>query len=113
MFDEKNYKIVVFVPGDHLDGVKDAMFQAGAGRIGDYDCCAWQVRGQGQFRPLEGSHPQVGEHGSVETIDEYRVEMVCVGEKLAAAVAALRLAHPFEEPAFDVIELVTVPRHGS
>lgn len=99
------YKIVFFVPESHLEVVKDALFEAGAGRIGDYDRCAWQVKGQGQFRPLPGSQPYVGEEGAVEVVDEYRVEIICPDDGLPAVVAALRGSHPYETPAFDIVRL--------
>lgn len=99
------YKIVFFVPESHLEVVKDALFEAGAGRIGDYDRCAWQVKGQGQFRPLPGSQPYVGEEGAVEVVDEYRVEIICPDDRLPAVVAALRGSHPYETPAFDIVRL--------
>lgn len=98
------YKVCFYVPAEYLEAVKSAMFDAGAGRVGDYDRCAWQVLGQGQFRPLEGSQPFIGQAGEVEKVAEYRVEMVCDSECIAAAVAALKSAHPYEEPAFDVVE---------
>jgi len=100
------YKLCVYIPDSHVDSVKQAMFDAGAGRIGDYDCCAWQVAGEGQFRPLEGSDPFLGKHGELEKVREYRVEMICAVEHLEAAIAALKLSHPYEEPAYDVIALV-------
>ncbi len=98
----KLYKLAFFVPESHLEVVKAAVFATGAGRIGDYDSCCWQVLGEGQFRPLPGSHPFIGSTDVVETVAEYRVEMVCVEHHIRAAVAALRLAHPYEEPAYDV-----------
>src|SRR5690606_23657655 len=96
------YKLCFFVPESHLESVKGALFEAGAGRIGDYDCCAWQTLGQGQFRPLAGSEPFIGKTGEIERVAEYKVEMVCSEEVVAKAVAALRQAHPYEEPAFEV-----------
>lgn len=99
------YKLGFYVPASHLEQVKEAVFATGAGRIGAYDCCCWQVAGQGQFRPLDGSKPWIGRQGSVESVDEYRVELVCVEELIKAAVAAMRLAHPYEEPAYDVVKL--------
>jgi len=101
------YKLSFYVPESHLEAVKQAVFAAGAGRIGDYDSCCWQVAGQGQFRPLEGSQPFLGQQGSVEQVPEYRVEMVCDRQCIEAAVAALLEAHPYEEPAWDVVALVT------
>ena len=101
------YKLCCYVPESHLEVVKAALFAAGAGRIGDYDNCCWQVPGQGQFRPLSGSNPFAGQLGGVEQVTEYRVEMVCEAHTIKAAVKAMRAAHPYEEPAWDVVALVT------
>jgi hypothetical protein len=101
------YKLCFYVPESHLDQVKAAVLAAGAGRIGDYDSCCWQVLGQGQFRPLVGSKPFLGQEGAVEAVAEYRVEMVCEEQSLKGAVSALLEAHPYEEPAWDVVVLVT------
>jgi hypothetical protein len=94
------------VPEPHLEQVKSAVFAAGAGRIGDYDSCCWQVLGQGQFRPLAGSKPYLGQLGAVESVAEYRVEMVCDAQYLSAAVRAMKRVHPYEEPAWDAVEMV-------
>lgn len=101
------YKLCFYVPESHLEAVKAAVFAAGAARIGDYDSCCWQVLGQGQFRPLDGSKPYLGQQGKLEVLPEYRVEMVCERRFVRAAVAALIEAHPFETPAWDVVEMVT------
>lgn len=100
------YKITFYVPESHLEPVKAALFAAGAGRIGAYDACAWQVRGQGQFRPLPGSNPFLGKTGQVEHVDEYKVELVCDDASIHRAVAALKEVHPYEEPAYDVVRLL-------
>lgn len=97
------YKLCFYVPETHLELVKAAVFAAGAGRIGAYEACCWQVKGQGQFRPLQGSRPFIGVQGNVEHVDEYRVELVCEEMHIRAAVAALKQAHPYEEPAYDVL----------
>jgi hypothetical protein len=104
-------KLCVYVPESHLDVVKRALFDAGAGRIGDYGDCCWQVLGQGQFRPLEGSAPFLGECGRLETVAEYRVEMLVADTLAAAVVDALRHSHPYEEPAWDLVD-VTAPGSG-
>ncbi|MCB1690010.1 MAG: NGG1p interacting factor NIF3 [Halioglobus sp.] len=101
------YKLCFYVPESHLEMVKTAVFAAGAGRIGDYDSCCWQVLGDGQFRPLEGSKPFIGQSGKVEVVAEYRVELVCERACVRAAVAALIEAHPYETPAWDLVALVT------
>jgi hypothetical protein len=100
-----SYKIIFYVPASHLEIVKSAVFDAGAGSQGNYGQCCWHVLGEGQFRPLAGSSPFVGEQNTVERVQEYRVELLCTEERLATAVAALINAHPYEEPAYDVILL--------
>ena len=102
------YQLVFYVPQSHLEQVKDACFSAGAGRYRHYDSCSFQTPGQGQFRPVEGSQPFLGTTGSLETVDEYRLEMVCEDAVILAVVEALLAAHPYEEPAFSVFPLVTV-----
>ena len=99
------YKLVFFVPESHLEQVKTAVFNAGAGQIGNYDQCCWQIAGAGQFRPLAGSQAFIGQLNKLEQVTEYRVEMVCADAFIRAAVKALRLTHPYEEPAIDVWQL--------
>jgi hypothetical protein len=101
------YTLCFYVPVSALEEVKAAVFAAGAGRIGNYDQCCWQVEGQGQFRPLTGSNPAIGRRGELETLPEYRVEMVCSRECIAAAVEAMKASHPYEEPAWHVVKMVT------
>lgn len=98
------YRINVYVPESHLEPVKEALFKAGAGRVGDYDRCCWQTQGQGQFRPLEGSDPYAGEQGKIETVAEYKLELVCDEDHLIKAVQAMIEAHPYETPAYDVYQ---------
>lgn len=99
------YKLVFFVPESHLEQVKTAVFNAGAGAIGNYDQCCWQVAGVGLFRPLAGSNPFIGQTNQLEQVTEYRVEMVCEDSRIKVALAALRAAHPYEEPAIDTWRL--------
>lgn len=99
------YKLCYFVPASHVESTKAALFQAGAGKIGNYDACAWQCLGQGQFRPTFGSNPYLGQQGTVEVVSEYRVEMVCEDNLIREALAALKDAHPYEEPAYEVYHL--------
>ncbi len=101
-------KIEFYVPESHLEDVKQAMFAAGAGKVGDYDSCAWQTLGRGQFRPGAGSEPFVGEHDKLETVIEYKVEMVCTEELLASAVQAMKESHPYEEVAYSVIRTESI-----
>ncbi|WP_054991376.1 YqfO family protein [Pseudomonas coronafaciens] len=99
------YKLAFFVPASHVDEVKSAVFAVGAGRIGAYDQCSWQVLGQGQFRPLNGSQPFLGQSGVVEQVDEWKVELVVADELIAQAVVALKQSHPYETPAYEVWRL--------
>ncbi|MEP5763070.1 MAG: YqfO family protein [Halieaceae bacterium] len=99
------YKLCVYVPEQALEPLKQALFAAGAGRIGNYDQCSWQTLGEGQFRALPGSSPFIGEQGEIERLSEYRLEMVCSDDLVDAVILALRAAHPYEEPAFDLWRL--------
>jgi hypothetical protein len=99
-------KLVVFVPEDALDAVRDALFTAGAGRIGDYERCSWYTEGTGTFRALPGASPTIGDVGEEERVPELRLETVFPAERHDEVVAALRTAHPYEEPAFDIYMLV-------
>jgi hypothetical protein len=99
------YKLSFFVPDSHVDRVKSAVFAAGGGRIGDYDQCAWQVKGLGQFRPLNGSQPFIGQTGQVEQVEEWKVELVVANELIRLVVAALKQSHPYETPAYEVWRL--------
>ena len=99
------YKLAFFVPPSHVEQVKDAVFAAGAGRIGNYDRCAWQVLGQGQFRPLDGATPFIGQAGEVERVAEWKVELVVADELIQSVVMALKQSHPYETPAYEVWRL--------
>ncbi|HEU5045849.1 MAG TPA: Nif3-like dinuclear metal center hexameric protein [Nocardioidaceae bacterium] len=102
-------KLVVFVPHEHADRVRAAIVEAGAGAIGDYDSCTFTSSGEGRFRPLDGANPAIGRVGEVEVVQEVRVESVVPRSRRAAVVSALRAAHPYEEPAFDLVELADPP----
>ena len=101
-----NHKLVVFVPEDALDAVRAAVFAAGAGRIGEYERCSWYTAGTGTFLAGEESSPTIGERGREERVPELRLETVFPAERQADVVAALRGAHPYEEPAFDIYPLL-------
>jgi hypothetical protein len=102
-----NRKLIVFVPREALDAVREALFAAGAGRIGDYEHCSWYTEGTGTFLGGEGTSPNVGQAGREERVNELRLETVFPVEKQDEVLAALREAHPYEEPAFDVYELLS------
>jgi hypothetical protein len=98
--------LVVYVPRTSTRAVLAALFGAGAGTIGDYDECAFVAPGRGQFRPVRSANPAVGALGELEHVEEDRVEVVLPRRLRAEVVVALRRAHPYEEPAFHVIEPV-------
>jgi dinuclear metal center YbgI/SA1388 family protein len=102
-------KWVVFVPAENADAVRESMFTAGAGRIGDYSHCSWSVPGTGQFLPQDGATPTIGSVGTVERVPEDRVEVIAPSRLRGHVLASMRAAHPYEEPAFDIISLASVP----
>jgi hypothetical protein len=101
-----NRKLIVFVPREALNAVREALFAAGAGRIGNYEHCSWYTEGTGTFLGGVGTSPSVGQAGREERVAELRLETVFPAELQDEVLAALRQAHPYEEPAFDVYELV-------
>ncbi len=106
-------KFVTFVPAEHVEAVAEAMFAAGAGRIGEYGRCSYRLEGHGTFQGSDSTHPAVGQAGVYEQVDEIRIEMVCPAGKTPAVATALRSAHPYEEPAFDIYPLKPAPVRGA
>lgn len=104
--DDQMYKISFFVPVNDAEFVKMAMFDAGAGKIGNYDRCSFETRGIGQFRALSGAIPSVGVIGELEKIEELKVEMVCIDNCIQQVIQAMKKNHPYEVPAYDIIKLV-------
>jgi hypothetical protein len=104
------HKLVWFVPEDALDATRDAVFAAGAGRIGDYERCSWYTAGTGTFLAREGAEPTIGEVGKEERVPELRVETVVQVEIMSRVVRALLDAHPYEEVAYELYPIVDVER---
>ena len=100
-----NYKLIVFVPTGSVDKVTNAVFEAGAGWIGNYSHCGFNAAGRGSFLPREGSHPAIGKRGKLETVEEIRFECIVPATRLDVVLAAMKKAHPYEKPAFDVFKL--------
>jgi len=98
-------KIVFFVPKSHGDNVRNAMFAAGAGKIGNYECCSFETLGVGQFKPIEGSSAFVGEVGKLETVSELKIEMVCEKKIIQQVIDAMKDAHPYETVAYEVYSI--------
>jgi hypothetical protein len=101
-------KLIYYVPESHLEVTKAAVFELGAGGIGHYEQCAWQVLGTGQFKPVKGADPFMGEIGALEKVAEWRVEMIVPENKAVDVARALKQSHPYEEPAFEFIQVVDV-----
>lgn len=101
-------KLIYYVPDSHLESTKQAIFSAGAGGIGNYEHCAWQVKGIGQFKPVTGADPYIGELGELEQVDEWRVETIVIEANAKAVAKALKASHPYEEPAFEFIQIIEV-----
>jgi hypothetical protein len=98
--------LAFYVPDSHLEVVKHAIFKAGAGRIGNYDRCCFETRGVGQFRPLKGSSPYLGKEGSVESVNEVKVELMLEEDLLRQVISALKGAHPYETPAYYALQVL-------
>lgn len=104
------YKVCFFCPKTETEVVKEAMFAAGGGRLGQYQKCSWQTLGMGQFQAMDGANPYIGKQGQLETVEEFRVEMLVTEDDLDGVVSALKLAHPYEEPAWEVYKLHSVQK---
>ena len=105
--DIKKVKIVVTVPADSLEEVRNAMCEAGAGIIGDYDHCSYSSKVVGTFRPNEKANPYIGERNKLELVNEEKLEVVCDVKKVSKVIAALRKTHPYEEPAIEITPLLS------
>ncbi|MFK7883521.1 MAG: Nif3-like dinuclear metal center hexameric protein [Phycisphaerales bacterium] len=106
---EREVKIITFVPSDQTDALRGALATAGAGGIGKYKLCSFSVEGEGTFLPMDGAEPAVGQIGELERVTERRLEMVCSKRALPLVIETLKGFHPYEEPAFDIVELVPEP----
>ena len=102
------FQISFYVPVEHVEKVKIAMFKAGAGKVGNYENCSFEYKGIGQFRPLSGSSPFIGSQGVLEKVEELKVEMVCEEKFLKDSIAALKSSHPYETPAYYVTEILSL-----
>jgi hypothetical protein len=102
----KFVKIAVFTPISHADKIREVLNESGAGGMGTYDNCSFSTKGIGRFRGIEGSNPAIGEVGKIEQVEEERIEVICSFEKYKEVIAAVKKAHPYEEPAIDVYPLL-------
>ena len=99
-------KIVTFVPLDNADAVREALGKAGAGQIGEYSYCSYSVTGKGRFTPSNDASPHIGSSGVAEIVEEERIEVECDRSKAKAVIEAMKMAHPYEEVAFDIYQLL-------
>jgi len=104
------YLLSFYVPESHLEKVKTALFEKGGGKFSNYDCCSWQTRGVGQFRPLDKSTPFVGKRGKVHLEDEYKVELICNNDIIVDLIGELIRGHPYEEPAYHAIKMADLKK---
>lgn len=102
------YKISFYVPFEYTEKVKDAMFEKGAGKYKKYDHCSWQTKGVGQFCPLEGSKPFIGNKEKVEQVDEYKVEMLCEKKYIKDVLKKMLEVHPYQKVAYSVSKIETL-----
>ncbi len=101
------YLITVYIPEDHTEKVKKAMFDAGAGAYKNYDSCSWETEGYGQFRPLKGSKPFIGSENTIERVKEIKVEIICQEHLIQRVIEKIKITHPYEEPAYSIIKIIT------
>jgi hypothetical protein len=99
------YKLIVFIPKNSSEKFKEELFSAGAGSLGNYSHCAFESTGVGQFKPLDGAEPSIGQVGAVEKVEEIRLETMVAENDIENVIKRLYQAHPYEEPAFDVVKL--------
>lgn len=99
------YKVIVTVPENEADKLREAIGSAGGGKVGNYTHCSFSVKGTGRFLPIDGANPTIGQVGQLEEVAEERIEITCDSENVKAVVAVIREAHSYEEPAIDVYEL--------
>ncbi|KTD63932.1 hypothetical protein [Legionella spiritensis] len=102
------FKLSFYVPESHLEQVKQALFKAGAGKLGYYEQVCWQTRGLGQFCPQEEANPAIGEKHELTYVEEFKVEMLCCESLIHHVIKTLQEVHPYEEPAYDIIRLVHI-----
>lgn len=100
------YKFVFYAPVDSVEKIKSSVFETGAGKLGDYECCSFETKGIGQFKPLANANPTIGSVDNLERVEELRVEILCLEENIREAIIAMKKAHPYEEPAYEVYELL-------
>ena len=100
-----NRKLIVYVPLSHADKVREAIAQAGGGRLGKYTHCTFSTKGVGRCKPEAGANPHIGKIGTLESVEEERIEVTCVANIINVVIAAIKKVHPYEEIPIDVYNL--------
>ena len=98
------YRFEVYVPETHIEQVKKSISEAGGGKLGNYDSCIWMTKGIGQFRPLKGSSPFIGEENKIEKVEEYKIECIVEKTNISKVINAMKKAHPYEVPSYQYWE---------
>jgi len=104
---QSHYLLTCYVPESHLESLKSALFRAGAGDFGNYDMACWQTKGQGQYRPINQANPHIGSLNTLETLEEYKIEIIVAKDSVHAVLSALKDNHPYETPAYQLIPFYT------
>ncbi len=104
------YKLVVYVPAENADSVREAIGKAGGRKLGKYSFCSFSTKGTGRFLPDADAHPHIGEPGKLEVVEEERIEVTCHADVVGNVIAAIKRVHPYEEVAYDVYELTDLER---
>lgn len=109
MLQESNYlKLKINVPKSHIEVVRQALGEAGAGKLGNYDFCSYEYPVLGHFRPLSGANPAIGEIGQIEEVEEYCIECMCRNDMLESVIDAVKKVHPYEEIAYDIMPRIEI-----
>lgn len=99
------YKLNYYVPVDAKEATKEALFNIGVGKFENYECCAWESLGRGQFKPVGNANPHIGKLETMEYVQEYKIEMICPNHLIQKAVETLKEVHPYEEVAYEVFKM--------
>lgn len=105
VMDTDLYNVIIFSPTDSADSIRQALSEAGAGNIGNYDSCSFSCKGTGRFRPLKGADPSIGSQDKLEEVEEERIEVIVDARKLDEVIASVKKIHPYEEPAIHVLSI--------
>ncbi len=101
-------KLVVFVPEENADEIRQALGEAGAGRIGEYSFCSYSIKGVGRFKPSDNANPHIGSSGKLEEVNEERVEVACDKEQVSEIIKVIKEAHPYEEVVIDIYPMLSL-----